>query len=110
MWEYMEVQRSMCMEGGMGECGVYVNEQVGYGSLWGFSEWTRVCVCVHVWREEVDVCGEADWVGEWRERKVFVYVERLRWGCGGRNRVVVCLCGVMEFGCDFEETSMCVCM
>lgn len=31
-------------------------------------------------------------MSEWRERKVFVYVERLRWGCGGKNRVVVCLC------------------
>jgi len=57
VWEYMEVQRSMCMEGGMGECGVYVNEQVGYGSLWGFSEWTRVCVCVHVWERRL-MCVE----------------------------------------------------
>ena len=56
------------------------------------------------------MCGERDCVSEQKEREVFVYVETLRWGCGGRNRVVVCLCGVMEFGCDFEETSMCVCM
>lgn len=83
---------------------------IGYGSLWGFSEHTKVCVCVHVCREEVCVCGERDWVSERKEREVFVYVETLRWECGGRNGVVMCLCGVMEFGCDFEETSMCVCM
>lgn len=58
MCEYMEVKRNVCVEGGMGEGGVYVNEQIGYGSLWGFSEQTRVCVCMCVERRFVCVEGE----------------------------------------------------
>ena len=49
MCEYMEVHRGVGVEGGVGVCGVYVNEQIAYGSLGGFLNrlgCVYVCMCV----------------------------------------------------------------
>lgn len=52
------------------------------------------CVCVYVWRLEVDACVDA--CGGWRSMRVCVWRSEVD-VCGGRRSMCVCVCRLEVF-------------